>query len=68
MASFEDREEAVRALRRMIVYVRDEAMRLRIADVALLLGYAEDAVVTRPATRSEDFAHDGSPSVPIVHH
>ena len=37
--------EGVKVLYRMITYVRDEAVRLRIMDVALLLEHAEDAVL-----------------------
>ena len=40
----EDHEQNVKALRRLIAYIRDEAARLRIADVVLLLERAEDAV------------------------
>jgi hypothetical protein len=44
--SGDDRDdEGVRVLHRMIAYVRDEALRLHIPDVALLLDHAEDAVL-----------------------
>ncbi|RYB05646.1 hypothetical protein [Lichenibacterium ramalinae] len=44
--SGDDRDdEGVRVLHRMIAYVRDEAMRLHILDVALLLDHAEDAML-----------------------
>lgn len=38
-------DEDVKVLHRMIIYIRDEAIRLRVADVAFLLEQAEDAVV-----------------------
>ncbi len=38
-------DEDVKVLHRMIIYMRDEAIRLRVADVAFLLEQAEDAVV-----------------------
>ena len=40
----ERREASIAMLHRMIVYVREEAHRLRVMDVALLLEHAEDAV------------------------
>ena len=42
----EDYDENLKALRRLIAYIRDEAARLRIVDVALLLERAEDAVTS----------------------
>ena len=68
MARFDDREDALKALHRMIVYVRDEATRLRIADAALLLEYAEDAVVLRDRARSDDPLRDERPRGPLVQH
>jgi len=50
----EDDEENVRALRRLIAYIRGEAARLRIADVALLLERAENALCSVvPGSASE---------------
>ena len=38
------REANIETLQRMIVYVRGEALRLRVMDVVLLLEHAEDVV------------------------
>lgn len=38
-------DQDVKVLHRMIIYIRDEALRLNVADVAFLLNQAEDAVV-----------------------
>lgn len=38
------RESSIETLHRMIIYVREEALRLRVMEVALLLEHAEDAV------------------------
>ena len=46
MKKREDYEENLKALQRLIAYIRDEAARLRIVDVALLLERAEDAVTS----------------------
>lgn len=55
--SGDDRDdEGVRMLHRMIAYVRDEALRLHILDVALLLDHAEDAVVAFAPTVLADRA------------
>lgn len=58
-------DEGVRVLHRMIAYVRDEALRLHIPDVALLLDHAEDAVVAFAPTILGEGAgpgdgHDGA--------
>lgn len=45
MTEFDHNIDGVKVLYRMIAYVRDEALRLRIMDVAILLEHAEDAVV-----------------------
>ena len=45
MAESGERVEGIKALYRMIAYIRDEAVRLRIMDVALLLEHAEEAVL-----------------------
>ena len=68
MTSFDDRETALKALHRMVVYVRNEASRLRVADVALLLGYAEDAIMLRDCERGEEPVHDARPRTPGVQH
>ena len=39
-----DREGGIAMLHRMITYVREEALRLKVMDVAVLLEHAEDAV------------------------
>ena len=44
MTECEFREVSIQTLHRMIIYVREEAIRLRVMDVALLLEHAEDAV------------------------
>ncbi len=44
MTECESREGSIEMLHRMIIYVREEALRLRVMDVALLLDHAEDAV------------------------
>lgn len=44
MTEYERREASIEVLHRMIIYVREEALRLRVMDVALLLDHAEDAV------------------------
>ncbi len=44
MTEYERREVSIEVLHRMIIYVREEALRLRVMDVALLLDHAEDAV------------------------
>jgi hypothetical protein len=47
----ERREASIEALHRMITYLREEAVRLRVMDVAVLLEHAEDVVtVFAPAT------------------
>ena len=38
------RQSSIETLHRMIIYVRAEALRLRVMDVVLLLEHAEDAV------------------------
>lgn len=49
----ESREVSIEMLHRMITYVRLEALRLRVMDVALLLEHAEDAVTAfAPASLS----------------
>ena len=40
----QQREASIETLQRMIIYVREEALRLRVMDVALLLEHAEDVV------------------------
>ena len=40
----ENREGSIEMLHRMIIYVREEALRLRVMDVALLLEHAENAM------------------------
>ena len=68
MNDFDDSETALKALHRMVVYVRNEAARLRVADAALLLGYAEDAIMLRDRERSEEPAHDNQRRGPVVQH
>ena len=46
MVEQREREDAVRTLNRMLAYIRDEALRLRILDVAILLEHAQAAVTT----------------------
>lgn len=52
--------EGVKVLHRMITYVRDEAVRLRIMDVAVLLEHAEDAVLAFAPPAFADPAGGGS--------
>ncbi len=40
----QQREASIETLQRMIIYVRGEALRLRVMDVVLLLEHAENAV------------------------
>lgn len=43
--------DSIEVLRRMIAYIREEALRLRVMDVAMLLEHAEEAVTSfAPAT------------------
>ena len=44
MTERQNREGSIEMLHRMIIYVREEALRLRVMDVALLLEHAEDAM------------------------
>lgn len=67
MARIEDRDDALKALARMIVYARNEATRLQVSDAALLLEYAEDAVVLRDRSRDGGTPDEPPPS-PVVHH
>ena len=43
MTEHEPHRDSVKMLHRMIAYIRDEAVRLRIMDVAVLLEHAEKA-------------------------
>lgn len=45
MTEHRHRGSSIEALHRMIIYVREEALRLRLMEVALLLEHAEDAVM-----------------------
>ena len=56
MSGDDRNDQGVRMLHRMIAYVRDEALRLHILDVALLLDHAEDAVVAFAPTILADLA------------
>jgi len=65
----EDYDENLRALRRLIAYIRDEAARLRIVDVALLLERAEDAVSSLiPGTIELDALQAQACSASIIEH
>lgn len=52
--------EGVKVLHRMITYVRDEAVRLQIMDVAVLLEHAEDAVLAFAPSALADPTGGGS--------
>ncbi len=54
MSKRDDDDESIKALQRMIAYIREEALRLRIGDVAHLLERAEDAVAGSAPTGSRD--------------
>ncbi len=60
MTEGEHNDEAVKVLHRMIAYVRDEATRLHIADVAILLEHAEDALAAFAAPALAD-CRDSAP-------
>jgi len=65
----EDYDENLRALRRLIAYIRDEAARLRLVDVALLLERAEDAVSSLiPGTIELDALQAQACSASIIEH
>ena len=70
VSKLEDYDNSVKALHRMIAYIRDEAMRLRIADVAILLERAEDAVISfvPNATTEQDTAWTKGQGISLVEH
>ncbi len=69
MSAVERDDEGVRVLHRMIAYVREEALRLRIPDVALLLDHAEDAVVAfAPAALADHAARRTLRDRPLASH
>ena len=45
MTQDDHNDEGVKVLHRMIAYVREEALRLNIMDVVMLLEHAQDAIV-----------------------
>lgn len=45
MSDDDRNEQGVKVLHRMLAYMRDEAVRLRVSEVAFLLEQAENAVV-----------------------
>ena len=69
VADRDDDDAALRALARMIAYAREEALRLRITDAAVLLEHADEAVATfAPATAAD--LHGGDlvfETVPLKH-
>lgn len=52
-------DEGVKVLHRMIAYVREEALRLNIMDVVLLLEHAQDAIVAFAPAALTDQASAG---------
>lgn len=65
VAETEHREVSIEALHRMITYVRQEAVRLRVMDVAVLLEHAEDVVTAFAPAALE--SHGRAPSTLDVH-
>lgn len=62
MTEQERHAAAIAKLHRMIVYVREEAARLRVMDVALLLDRAEETMTTFAPTAPN--RHGAAPSIP----
>ncbi len=59
MTQDDHNDEGVKVLHRMIAYVREEALRLNIMDVVLLLEHAQDAVVAFAPSALADQAGGG---------
>lgn len=59
MTEDDHNDEGVKVLHRMIAYVREEALRLNIMDVVLLLEHAQDAVVAFAPAALADQAGGG---------
>lgn len=58
MTEDDHNDEGVKVLHRMIAYVREEALRLNIMDVVLLLEHAQDAIVAFAPAALADQAGD----------
>ena len=57
MGKSESYDDDVKILHRMIAYLRDEAERLRIVDVARLMEQAEDAIEACVSSSDDDEHH-----------
>ena len=71
MGKSESYDDDVKILHRMIAYLRDEAERLRIVDVARLMEQAEDAIEACVSAFCDDdqheFAQAGRELLPTEH-